>query len=157
MINFKNVYKKGNNNLFTEKMCKMKFILDINLVYKQYFKAFEEKVKKLKGDYNKEIMILQGDKTTTNKLNNKVLGETYNQISDSSGSLSLINSNNISNYSNPSESESTCEDTKFYTINNYTENFLNSFRLIINEQKLNLARANFCLKNKLNDITYTQK
>ena len=157
MINFKNVYKKGNNNLFTEKMCKMKFILDINLVYKQYFKAFEEKVKKLKGDYNKEIMILQGDKTTTNKLNNKVLGEMYNQISDSSGSLSLINSNNISNYSNPSESESTCEDTKFYTINNYTENFLNSFRLIINEQKLNLARANFCLKNKLNDITYTQK
>jgi hypothetical protein len=138
-------------------MAKMKFLLDINLIYKQHFKAVEEKLKKLNGDYNIRIMILQGDKTTTNKLINKILGETDNQISGSSNSLSLINSNNISIYNNLSESESTCDETKSYTINNYPDDFLHSFRLIINEQKLNPARANFCLRKKLNDITYTQK
>lgn len=152
----KNQYKKGNNNIFL-KMGKMKFLININLIYKQHFKAVEEKAKKLNGDYNIRIMILREDKTTTNKLVNKVMRETFNQISDSSGSLSFINSNNISFYCNQSESESTYDETKSYTISNYPEDFLYSFRIIINEKKLNSARANFCLKNKLNDITYAEK
>ena len=135
-------------------MGKMKFFLDINTINKQYSKFIKEKVKKYNGEYNIIIMILQQDKTTTNKIINKVLEETFNQETDS---LSLINSNNISIYCNTSELDSTCDETKSYKNYNYPDDFLYSFRLIINEQKLNYARANFCLKNKLNDRTYTQK
>ena len=135
-------------------MGKMKFFLDINTINKQYSKFIKEKVKKYNGEYNIIIMILQQDKTTTNKIINKVLEETFNQETDS---LSLINSNNISIYCTPTKLDSTCDETKSYKIFDYPDDFLYSFRLIINEQKLNYARANFCLKNKLNDRTYTQK
>ena len=135
-------------------MGKMKFLIDIYSMNKQYSKFIKEKVKKYNGEYNIAIMILQQDKTTTNKLINKVLGETFNQETDS---LSFINSNNISIYCNPSQLDSTCDETKSYKIYNYPDDFSYSFRLLINEQKLNSARATFCLKNKLNDRTYTQK
>ena len=131
-------------------MGRMKFILDIRLIHIQNSKGVEEKMKKYNGDYNKRITILQEEKTITNKVNNKILGETNNQLT---AFLSLINSYSISIHCNLSNTDSTCDETKSCTINN----FLYSFRLIINEKKLNPARANFSLKNKLNDITYTQK
>ena len=135
-------------------MVKKRFFVDIYTINKQYSKLIKEKVKKYNGEYNIIIMILQQDKTTTNKIINKFLEKTFNQETDS---LSLINSNNISIYCNTSDLDSTCDETKSYKIYNYPDDFSYSFRLIINEQKLNSARATFCLKNKLNDRTYTQK
>ena len=125
-------------------MVKKLFTIDIRLIYKQIYKNAED-------DYNLYILNLQEDKTATNKVNNKFLEETNNQESDL---IHLINSYYISIYCNLTES--TCDETKPCQINNYTD-FQYSFRLIINEKKLNSARANFRLKNKLNDITYTQK
>ena len=127
-------------------MVKKKFMIDIRLIHKQTYKNAED-------DYNLYILILQEDKTTIAKVNNKFLEEMNNQESDL---INLINSYYISINCNLTESASTCDETKSCKINNYTD-FVYSFRLIINEKKLNSARANFCLKNKLNDITYTQK
>ena len=89
--------------------------------------------------------------TTINKVINKLLEETNNQLSDSSSHFNSLIFNFCLN-----ESDSTCDETKSWIINNYSE-FVNSFTLIINEKKLNPARANYILKYKLNDVTYTGK